>query len=104
MTAPTYSREEVAAIAGGLSEAMRLALTSDWDAFCQCDWHDMSCEVEGFAERLEEAGFVMLDAVDADDLEQPFADDLGIVPGGSVWRFTPLGLAVRDYLKEAEGA
>jgi hypothetical protein len=96
MTNPTTLNVE--GIARGLTKVQRAALTSDWDAFCDCDWQDMSCEVEGFPEGLEADGFVTFDAVDEDDLEQPFADELGIVPGGSVWRLTPLGLAVRAAL------
>lgn len=91
---------DVSAICAGLSAAEKRALTSDWDAFCDCDWGDMSCEVDGFAERLEAAGFVTFDAVDDDDLETPFADELGIVAGGSIWRLTPLGLSVRAYLEQ----
>lgn len=91
---------DVAMIAAKLTKAEHDDLTTNWDAFCDCDWQDMSCEAEGFAERLEAAGFVTFDAVTDDDLEGPFADDLGIVPGGSVWRLTPLGLAVRQHLQE----
>ncbi len=91
-------QNDVATIARGLTKAQRLALTSDWDHFCQCDWQEMSCDVDGFEEALEAAGFVEFDAVSDDDLQQPFADELGIEAGGSVWRLTKLGAAVRAHL------
>lgn len=102
MKSPTDSdgAAGVAEIVAGLSEAQRRAVLSDWDAFCSCDWHDMSCDAEGFPERLEAAGFVIFDDVNDDDLNHSFAGDLGIVAGGSVWRLTPLGLSVRQYLEQ----
>jgi len=90
---------DVADIAGRLTTEDRAALTSDWDAFCDCDWHLMSCDIKGFAERLEQLGYVTFDAVDDDDLDDAFASERGIVPGGTIWRLTPLGLAVRAHIQ-----
>lgn len=92
--------DDVGAIAAGLSEAQVLDLTDNWDHFCEADYCLMQSEDESYPDDLESAGFVYLDAVDADDLETPFADELGIVEGGSVYRFTPLGLAVRDLARQ----
>lgn len=92
--------EDVARIAAGLTKAQSLALTSDWDAFCDRDYGDMSCAYEGFTERLEESGFAFLDDVDDDDLEDAFAYERGIEAGRMIYRLTELGLAVRAHLQQ----
>lgn len=99
LTAPSTPTE----IARSLTAAERADLTRNWDAFCDCDWQDMTCEPDGYAERMEAAGYAELVPVDADALDDPFAAERGICPGGMMWRLTPLGEAVRDALAR-EGA
>lgn len=60
-----------------------------WYDFARCDYYEAD-----FAERMEAAGLVYLRAVDDDDLEQFFADELGIELGGMVWDLTPAGRAL----------
>ncbi len=92
--------DEVERVARGLSAARRADLTINWDHFCEADYALMASEDENYPDALEADGFVYLDAVNPDDLETPFAWELGIEPGGSVYRLTPLGLAVRAHLKD----
>lgn len=91
---------EVAEIARGLTKTQREDLTNNWDAFCDGDRGDVQSDDPEYPWALEGAGFVEWGSVDADDLEDPFAWERGIEPGGTIYRLTPLGLAVRDYLKE----
>ena len=63
-------------------------LRAYWADFCDC-----APAPDDFQYRMEVAGLIYLDAVDEDDLDNPFASELGIVPGGSVWRLTPEGRA-----------
>lgn len=95
----TISKQiDIAGIAASLTKAQQRDLTSNWDHFCQADYSLMTSDDENYPDALEESGFVCLDGVNADDLETPFADELGIVEGGSVYRLTPLGLQVRQHL------
>lgn len=64
-------------------------LRKNWERFCDCDPFEGS---EDFAERMESAGYCELRPVTDDDLETPFAYELGIEPGGSVWDLTAEGL------------
>lgn len=89
---------DVAEIAGRLTKAQRDDLTINWDRFCDADRADIRTQDADYPSELEAAGFVILDEVSADDLETPFAWELGIEPGGSVYRLTSLGLAVRANL------
>lgn len=91
--------QQVAEIAGRLSKAQRDDLTKNWDAFCDGDRGDMRTDDPEYPASLEAAGFVKWDSVDADDLEDAFAWERGIEPGGTVYRFTPLGLAVRNFIQ-----
>lgn len=63
-------------------------LRAHWGDFCDAD-----PTPEGFAEEMEAAGFIEVDAVTEDDLESPFAAERGIEPGGSIWRLTASGRA-----------
>ena len=74
------------------ADGVRLApadeLRAFWAARCDADAYP-----EDFDERMEAAGLITLDAVDDDDLEDAFAYERGIEPGGMVWRLTPAGRA-----------
>lgn len=73
-----------------------------WHDFCGCDPFDGS---DTFPERMEAAGFIELQPATRDDWEQPFAEELGIVPGGMVWRTTTLGdAALQQDSKVSSGA
>lgn len=91
---------DVVEVAESLTEAQRRDLTANWDHYCQCDYDLIQTDDENYPDQLEEAGFVFLDGVNEDDLDQFFADELGIIEGGSVYRFTPLGIAVRAHLSD----
>lgn len=54
----------------------------DADPFDGCDT---------FAERMETAGYIHLVPVTAEALEDPFAADRGIEPGGMMWELTEEG-------------
>lgn len=75
-----------------MSDATELDAEADlalhWIDFCHCDRFD---GIDTFAERMEAAGLIYLDEVEADDLDDPFASELGIEPGGKVWRLTDEG-------------
>ena len=92
--------EDIATIARGLTKAQREDITSNWIAACDCDWGCITTEPADFFDRLEMSGFAKLVPVDDDALEDAFAHERGIEPGGMMWRLTPLGLAVRAYLME----
>ncbi|MER9217929.1 hypothetical protein NKI48_03190 [Mesorhizobium sp. M0644] len=59
-------------------------------------WHDF-CDADPvppeFAEDMERAGYAELVSVDADALDDPFAYERGIIPGGSMWQLTEAGRA-----------
>lgn len=61
-------------------------LRAFWMDFCQAD--PVPPE---FTDDMEAAGFMFLDDVDEDDLQTAFASELGIEPGGRVWRLTDEG-------------
>lgn len=67
-------------------------LRAFWMDFCQAD-----PAPETFADDMESAGLIFLDGVEADDLEAPFADELGIYPGGSIWRLTDEGRRILNF-------
>lgn len=65
-----------------------------WSAICDCDWHQVpEAIMETYEDILISEGLAKWGAVDADDLDNPFAEEIGIVPGGSVLRLTPAGRA-----------
>ena len=65
-----------------------------WSAICDCDWHLVPASVtDRFEDLLIYEGLAVWDGVDEDDLERPFAGELGVVAGGSVLRLTPKGEA-----------
>jgi hypothetical protein len=87
-----------------LSEAewqLRAELRSDWEHFCQCDWHLMQGDTATFDQRMEAAGFIDLVHVTDSALEMPFASELGIEKGGMMWQLTPLGSSI---VKTSKGA
>lgn len=70
----------------------RAALRRHWASFCDAD-----PVPEGFIDRMEAAGLAQCRAVEPDDLEESFADERGIYPGGMVWELTDAG---RSALKQ----
>ncbi len=73
-------------------------LRAYWFAFCDCD-----PTPDDFQDRMEVAGLIALDAVNDDDLDNPFASELGIEPGGSVWRLTDRGSQALSTPSDKEG-
>lgn len=57
-------------------------------------WHDF-CDADPvppeFAEDMEAAGYTRLRSVTKQDLQESFAAERGIYPGGSVWELTKAG-------------
>ena len=74
-------------------------LQKNWHSFCDCDPFEGA---DTFPERMEAAGFIELLPVTDDDLEQSFAEELGIVPGGSCWNLTPAGRRALTSGRERE--
>lgn len=68
--------------------APAVELRAYWCAFCDCDPRP-----DEFEDRMEAAGLIALGAVTEDDLDDAFAAERGIEPGGSVWRLTKAGRA-----------
>lgn len=73
-------------------------LRAYWSAFCDCD-----PTPDDFRDRMEAAGLIYLDAANEDDLDNPFASELGIEPGGSVWRLTDRGSQAYATPSDKEG-
>jgi hypothetical protein len=73
-------------------------LRTYWSAFCDCD-----PSPDDFQDRMEAAGLIVLDAVNDDDLDNPFAREIGIEPGGSVWRLTDRGSQAYATPSDKEG-
>ena len=73
-------------------------LRAYWAAFCDCD-----PTPDDFQDRMEAAGLIVLDAVNDDDLDNPFASELGIEPGGTVWRLTDRGSQAYATPSDKEG-
>ncbi len=81
------------------AQHLREDLLDNWDALCSGDPPPHPRDDPGFPESLEEQGFVELVPVDGDALEHPFASEIGLEPGGMMWRLTSLGLEVRRLLE-----
>lgn len=75
-----------------------------WADFCECDCdridNDACGEGVDLTDVWEEAGLIFLRSVDEDDLDDVFAAERGIEPGGNVWDLTDAG---RAALKKSEG-
>lgn len=75
-----------------LTSAQELA--AHWHDFCDADAFDGA---DTFPERMEAAGLIELVAVTNEALEDAFAAERGIEPGGMMWQLTPAGrLALED--------
>lgn len=72
-----------------LTEAQR-DLREHWSDFCDADPFE---GYDTFTERMEAAGLIDLVEVDDEALEDPFAAERGIYPGGMMWGLTPAGRA-----------
>lgn len=75
-----------------------LELRAHWNAFCDAD---PIPDHDGFLDRMERGGFITQRKVTKADLQQPFAAELGIEKGGSVWVLTNKG---RQAILRAQGA
>lgn len=95
--------QDVAGIVAGLSEDARADLTSNWDAACDADWQLVTTDTADFFERQVAAGFAELVPVDRDALEDPFAAERGIYPGGELYVLNSLGRTVRAHLESSNG-
>lgn len=72
-------------------------LRKNWMRFCDADPFNGS---DTFPERMEAAGLIEFVAVTQDALDEPFASERGIEPGGMMWQLTEAGLAAIE--KEAK--
>lgn len=81
------------------AQHLREDLLDNWDALCSGDPPPHPRDGPDFPESLEQEGFVELVPVDGDALAHPFASEIGLEPGGMMWRLTPLGLEVRRLLE-----
>jgi hypothetical protein len=63
-------------------------LRKHWHDFCDADPFEGG---DTFAERMEARGFIRLRPVKKADLEQAFAAERGIEPGGMLWELTKIG-------------
>jgi len=70
-------------------------LSALWDAFCDADLDLVPPE---FPEDMEKAGLVEFVPVTDEALDDPFAWERGIVPGGMMWQLTPTG---REALRQS---
>lgn len=65
-------------------------LRAHWNQFCDADYFD---ELDGFEDRMEQAGLIELVPVADEHLDDAFAYERGIEPGGMVWQLTAAGRA-----------
>lgn len=95
---------EAERIAKRLTEAseLRADLTERWDLLTDAD--PLPCDYDAYLERMEQDGFMECVPVDDEALDDPFAYERGIEPGGMMYRLTPLGLEVRRILMTTEGS
>lgn len=63
-------------------------LCANWGRFCDADPFEGA---DTFADRMEAAGLIELVPVDDEALEQSFAAERGIEPGGTMWVLTDIG-------------
>lgn len=63
-------------------------LCANWGRFCDADPFDGA---DTFTDRMEAAGLIELVPVDDEALEQSFAAERGIEPGGTMWVLTDIG-------------
>lgn len=61
-----------------------------WDDYADANWQLVK-DPTAFLEQCEDAGLAELVPVDNDALDDPFAAERGIEPGGMMWRLTALG-------------
>lgn len=73
-------------------------LTEHWASFCDADAFAGS---DTFLERMEAAGYIEVVPVTPEALEDPFAYERGIVPGGVMWQLTSSG---RDAIARANNS
>ncbi|WP_366655297.1 hypothetical protein [Fodinicurvata sp. EGI_FJ10296] len=78
-------------MAGGEVEAEDLRRHRS--AFCDADNFP---ERETLTDRMEAAGLIQLMPVDEQALEDPFAAERGIEPGGVMWTLTKAGYAILE--------
>lgn len=78
---------------------LELELRAHWPAFCDAD---PIPDYDGFLDRMERGGLITLRKVTKDDLQQPFAAELGIEKGGSVWVLTNKGRAALSRAGSAQ--
>ncbi len=88
-----------------LAEQQRRDLTVHWDEFADADPLSHHRELDAFLHDMESAGFAQWAPVDDDALEEPFAWERGIEPGGMMWELTALGRTARAQalLHQAKG-
>jgi hypothetical protein len=80
-----------------LSEAewrLREDLRANWAAFCDADPFEGS---DTFTDRMEAAGYCELVSVTKAALQDPFAYERGIEPGGMMWQLTEAGRAALTH-------
>ncbi|MGE0290639.1 MAG: hypothetical protein AB7I42_25160 [Bradyrhizobium sp.] len=90
----------IATLNARLEEAVKAdakrQLTEHWHSFCDADPFPDS---DTFAERMEAAGLIELVPVTTEALEEAFAAERGIEPGGSMWSLTAAGRATLTKLR-----
>lgn len=89
---------EIVALAEKLTETQRLDLTERWGAFCDKDELSGNRDPDEYVADMLLDGFADLRAVEPDDLDDAFAWERGIEPGGMIYVLTPLGHALRASL------
>lgn len=89
---------EIARLATALTETQRIDLTERWDQFCDQDELSGNRDPDEYTADLLLDGFADIREVERDDLEDPFAYERGIEPGGMIYVLTPLGAALRTAL------
>ncbi len=90
-TAAEAERDRLAAEVERLSASADIRdLKDHWHSFCDADPFEGG---DTFAERMEARGLIELVAVTQEALEDGFAAERGIVPGGSMWQLTEAGRA-----------
>ncbi len=93
--------ERIGEIAAGMLESQQLLhdLTDNWDAAGDADPIPFPGDGD-YPERLEAQGYAELVAVDEGALNDAFAWERGIEPGGSMWQLTEAGKALRAHLQK----